>query len=132
VTASFLNMPMARAAAESLMGSTCVVHAKSDEQVTDPVTGRVTNTPGAVVYSGACRVRPMGTQARTTEAGGAEMFDFDYLVSVPFSATGIAEGMSVTVTASPDPTLVGVNLEIQKVDRGEHITARRLSCNEVT
>jgi hypothetical protein len=60
------------------------------------------------------------------------MFDFDYLVSVPFSVTGIAEGMSVTVTASPDPALVGVNLEIQKVDRGEHITARRLSCNEVT
>jgi hypothetical protein len=44
---------------------------------------------------------------------------------------GVQEGHRVTVTSSPDPALVGVVLEVHKVDRGENITARRLSCNEV-
>jgi hypothetical protein len=64
--------------------------------------------------------------------GGAQVFAFDYLVSVPFAVTDVQEGHRVTVTASPDPALVGVTVEVQKVDRGEHITARRLSCNEVS
>jgi hypothetical protein len=52
----------------------------------------VTPTPGALVYSGPCRVRPAGREAQTTQAGGAEVFTFDYLITVPFSVTGVAEG----------------------------------------
>jgi hypothetical protein len=122
---------MGRALAESLMTSACTIREKSPGLTTDPATGAVTPTLGAMVYTGPCRVRPAGREAQTTQAGGAETFTFDYLITVPFAVTGVAEGHRLTVTASPDPALVGVEVEVQKVDRGEHITARRLSCNEV-
>jgi hypothetical protein len=125
-------MAMARAAAESLMFSTCTIRAAGSTPVTDPETGEVTFPAGATVYSGPCRVRPVTSRGGgTTEAGGAELFTFDYLVSVPFSVTDVTEGHRLAITASPDPALVGVEVEVQKVDRGEHITARRLSCSEV-
>jgi hypothetical protein len=44
----------------------------------------------------------------------------------------VVEKMLLTVTGSPDAALVGITVEIQKVDRGDHITSRRLACNEVT
>jgi hypothetical protein len=122
---------MARAAAESLMSSTCTIRQRGTGPVTNPTTGAVTFPAGATVYSGRCRVRPSGTQGSTAEAGGAELFVFDYLISVPFAVTGVAEGHRVTIDASPDPALVGAEVEVQKVDRGEHITARRLACSEV-
>ena len=121
-----------RRIAESLMTSTCTIREKSaGEPVTDPNSGAVTYPEGDVVYSGRCRVRPEGRQAQTAEAGGAELFTFDYLVSVPFSVTGVIEGMPCKIDTSSDPDLIGVTVEVRKVDRGEHITARRLSCSEV-
>jgi hypothetical protein len=50
VTAA-LDLVTARARAESLFTSTCTVRAKSTGQTTDPDDRRVTDTPGAVVYS---------------------------------------------------------------------------------
>lgn len=97
----------------------------------DPETGVVISTPGAVVYSGKCRIKPGGTTSQTTEAGGAEMFTFDFAVSLPFSVTAVRERMLLTMDASPDPAAVGLELEVQQMARGEHITARRLLCNEV-
>lgn len=128
-----IDLGSARARAESLMSSTCSVAPPGAVPVTDPVTGDVTFPAGIAVYTGPCRVRPVTSRGGgTIDVGGAEMFSFDYLVSLPFTATGPKEGHRLTVTASADPSLVGVVMEVQKVDRGEHITARRLSCNEVT
>jgi hypothetical protein len=59
------------------------------------------------------------------------VFAFDYLVSVPFAATAVREKQRLTVDTSADAALVGVTVEIQKVDRGDHISARRLACTEV-
>lgn len=127
-----LDLTTARARAESLMTSTCTVRAKgSGDPVTDPTTGAVTYPAGNTWYSGPCRVRPAGHEARVGEAGAAEVFAFDYVISVPFSATTIMEGGLVTVDSSPDAALVNVVVEIQKVDRGENITARRLYCEDV-
>jgi hypothetical protein len=67
----------------------------------------------------------------TLEVGGAEVFTFDYLVSGSVLGDRRAGGPPRDGRLSPDPALVGVDVEVQKVDRGEHITARRLSCNEV-
>jgi len=131
VTAA-LDLVTARSRAQSLMTSACTIRAKSSGSTTDPATGAVIPIPGALVYAGPCRVRPAGREARETQAGGAEVFAFDYLITVPFSVTTVAEGHRLTVTSSPDPALVGVEVEVQKVDRGEHITARRLSCSEVS
>lgn len=116
------------------MTSTCTIRERADGTVTDPETGEVATVVGAVVYSGPCRVRPTnvaGAQATVIDVGGGEAFRFGYLVTVPFSVVGVREGHRLTVDSSPDPDLVGRDLEVQGVDRGEHITARRLSCEEV-
>ena len=128
-------LPELRAQAESAMTSTCTIRKRSTEYTTDADTGEVTPVPGAVVYSGECRVRPAGGQGGTVDVGGAELFTFDHLVSLPFDADGSAnvrEGMPCHIDTSPDPALVGVEVEVSKVDRGDHITARRLFCSEVS
>lgn len=121
-----------RAFAEALMTSTCTLRQPDGEWVTDPATGEASQTAGATVYSGKCRVRPAGRESQPTDAGGAEVFTFDYVVSIPFAVAGAREGQIVTVDSSPDAALVGTVVQVQKVDRGDHITARRLSCNEVS
>lgn len=120
----------ARALAESLMTSTCTAFTPG-ENLTDPQTGEVTQVQD-VAWFGPCRVRPNGaTQASAGTAGGAEVFTFDYIVSIPFAVDAVHEGQRLTITASPDPALVGLTLEIQMVARGDAITARRLACTEV-
>lgn len=116
------------------MSSTCTIRDRGGEDVTDPETGEVTAGVGATVYSGACRVRPAsgpGGDSSTPDAGGQRLFSFDYLVSVPFSVTGVLEGHRLTIDTSPDASLAGVEVQVEHVDRGEHITARRLQCREV-
>lgn len=98
------------------------------EPVTDPSTGEVTR-PGTVVWSGPCRIRPAAY--RTIEIGGAERFAYDYLVSIPYEVTTVLEHHRGTVTYCPDLALAGVTLQVEKVDRGPTITARRLMCTVV-
>lgn len=114
------------------MSATCRINAKGDGgNTTNPETGEVATPAGTLVYEGKCRVRPAGTQSQDVDTGGSELAQFDYVVSVPFAVTGVLEGHRVTVTASPDPALVGTLVEVRKVDRGDHISARRLFCEEV-
>ena len=102
----------------------------SGEDVTDPSTGEVTRGQ-TVIWSGPCRIRPAATQASETEAGGAELFTYDYLVSIPWAVTEVLEHMRGTVTDCPDLALAGVTMEVQRVARGSTITARRLACTVV-
>lgn len=113
------------------MSSECTVFAPG-EPVTDPQTGEVTDTQG-VVWAGPCRVRPAGggSTGGAMEASGAEVFTYDYLVSIPRAVVAVLAGHRVTVTASPDAALAGVTMEVQRVDRGDAITARRLYCRDV-
>lgn len=130
-----LDLFAARARAETLMTSTCTVRQRgAGEPTTDPETGEVTYAAGDVVYSGKCRIKPGGSRSRTVEAGGAELFTYDFEVSLPFAAEGAAdvhEGMPLTIDTSPDPAAAGLTLEVQLVARGDQISARRLACNEV-
>jgi hypothetical protein len=121
-----------RARAKTLLGSTCTVFT-SGEPTTDPNTGQVTRAK-AVVYTGPCKVRPAltGLTALSDDIGGGETFRFDYRVSLPFEEDGVIEGMRLTVTSCPDPSMVGLTLEVQRIDRGDFLTARRLICNKVS
>lgn len=112
------------------MTSTCTVFAAGTE-VTDPVTGEVTRT-AVTIWAGPCRVRPSARQGVDVSVGGAELRAFDFLVSIPFSVTDVITKHRLTITASPDESLIGRTLEVQDVAAGDHLTARRLSCNEVT
>jgi len=111
------------------MTSACTIFT-SGEQITDPQTGEVT-TGQDVIWTGRCRVRPMDRSAATPDVAGVPIVTFDYLVSIPFDAYTVLEGHRLTITDSPDPALAGVTLEVQKVDRGDHLSARRLACREV-
>jgi len=125
---------MGRRFAESQMTSVCTIREPSTVTEMDQQTGAVNPVPGPVIYSGPCRIRPAsgpGGASTARDVGGAEAFTFDYLISVPFSATAVRERHRVTIDSSPDPSLVGINVEVQHVDRGESITARRLQCREV-
>ena len=124
-----LDLVTARARAESLMTSTCTVFT-AGEEVTDPITGEVTRT-NTTIWFGSCRIRPAETVGSDVSVGGAELRTFDYLVSVPFSVTNVLKSHRLTITASPDASLVGRTLEVQDVHAGDHITARRLLCTEV-
>lgn len=118
-----------RAMARSLMTSTCTVF-ESGEPITDPTTGEVTDSH-ETIWFGPCRIKPGSTQASVAENMGLEVYDYDYLITIPFEVTDVIEGHRLTVTDSPDPALVGITVEIRKIDRGDTITARRLACRDV-
>lgn len=127
-----IDVGTARARAESLMSSTCTIRKNDGSQTTDPSTGEVTPGAGTVVYSGKCRIKPGSTQSQSQSRGGAETFEFAFIVSVPFGATGIRAGHLVAIDGSPDPDAVGLLLEVQPTRfAGDNITARRFGCNEV-
>lgn len=119
-----------RAHAERLMTDTCVI-----TRVTGTaIAGNGDTTPTtADVYTGPCRVRPRQTQDRMVEQGGAEVGVGDLVVSLPITAIGVAPGDVVTITASTyDETLVNRSMTVLGVLHGSQVTARRLSCQEVS
>lgn len=125
-----MDMATARSRAESLMTSQMTFFT-SGEAVTDPNTGEVSRSQD-VVWFGKVRIRPAtATQSREVDVGGAELFAYDYVVAAPFEATDLIEHLRGTVTESPDPALVGITMEVQRVARGDNITARRLACTVV-
>lgn len=120
-----------RAAAERRMVDACVITRGTSGKVYDAGTDTYTATPGATVYSGACRVKPRDNVDRQVEAGGETVTIWPYVVSVPMTATGIALDDTVTVTAAGlDPELVGLVLRVRAVPVGSLLTARRLGCEE--
>lgn len=121
---------VARSFAESLMSSACTVFT-AGEEVTDPITGEVTRT-NETVWFGPCRVRPADRQGADVSVGGAELRSYDFQVSIPFAVSTVLNSHRLTITESPDASLVGRTLEVQDVHAGDHITARRLLCVEVT
>lgn len=118
---------LGRAFAESIMSATCEVRALGAGTTTDPNTGEIITPNGALIYAGKCHVQAGGGSAAQVEGG--EVFTYDFLVSLPAAVSGVSGGQLVTVTSSPDPDLVGRVMEVQRVDRGDFRTARRLQCN---
>ncbi|WP_329177811.1 DUF6093 family protein [Streptomyces sp. NBC_01477] len=89
-------------------------------------------TPVTVLYDGICRVKPAGTAAVIPSVTAAAE-TWQYKVSIPYSAgAGVRSGDRLTVTASQDPTLADLRLQVRNIDRGTHITARRIWCTEVS
>lgn len=119
-----------RAFLEGEMTSTCTVREKPT-QTTDPSTGKVTNTPGATVYSGKCRIRPAQTWGRVAVLAGAQITPDTFLVDVPITVTGVRRGHETTIDSCPDPDLVGRTFYVRFTpDAGDGVSARRLLCEE--
>lgn len=119
-----------RVRAESLMTDACTIARPTTAPVTDPVSGAVTY-PETTIYTGRCRARPAGG-GHQVEAGEDITQVFGLRVSVPISVTGVRADDVVTVTASADGSLVGKRLRVREIERGSHITARRLRCEETS
>lgn len=84
-----------------------------------------------VVYDGRCRVKPAST-AVTTPSVNATAQTWQYKVSIPVGPEPLRSGLRVTITASRDPSLVGMRLSLRNFDRGTDVTARRMWCTEVS
>lgn len=114
------------------MSSTCTIaRPNQGEPTTDPATGAVT-FPSTVVWSGPCRVRQPGMWGRTGEAGGEQIAPTTFRLSIPFAVSDVRRDDTVTITASPDPALIGRTFVVRFIpDMGATITARRLLCDEV-
>lgn len=115
------------------MQDTCTItRGGSGEPVFNAATKLHTDPATTALYTGKCRVRPPTTQANSVEAGDAQVGLQRYTVSVPMSVTGVRRDDVVTVTASQDADLVTRRLRVVQVAAGTQVTARRLTCEEVT
>lgn len=121
-----------RRAAEALMVDACVIRAPATFGPMDPDTGERPETPGAVAYSGKCKVQTYEAHESTPESG-----DHVYSVqraSLHIPATvDIPVGHLATITASVlDPNLVGRVFRVSAVLHKSMATANRLQVDEVT
>lgn len=121
-----------RRRAEELMADTCQIFVLGDP-VLDPVTGDNTR-PETLTYAGKCRARPVLStgDGRSVDVGRASETLLKHLVSIPHIADDVAANQHVRITASADPSLIGLELVVRGIARGTHITARRLVCEEVS
>lgn len=121
-----------RRAAERMMADTCVVRAPSTFGPLDDDTGLRVETPGAVVYSGPCKVQTFEAHESATDSG-------DHLYSVQRSSLHLPAAAEVgvdciaTITASAlDPNLVGRRFRIGAFLHKTYATANRAQVDEVT
>jgi hypothetical protein len=122
---------MARRVAESLMTSS-VRYFTLGEPVTDPENGAVTR-PEMDTARCVGRVRPATMRDFPAQSVGEEVFASNYVVAVPFGQTPVpAVKQHIVIEASPDPALVGVELQIRQVTLGDNVSARRLLCYKVS
>lgn len=117
--------------AESLMLDTCTI-SRAGAETFDDATGTYSDTE-STVYSGKCRLKPSVLSAdRVAQAAERQIALWPFSVSLPVDVTDVELDDVVTVTASQDPSLVGVRLRIRSVARGTYLTARRVDCEEVS
>lgn len=115
-------------AALSLMVDRCMI-AADVPPVYDPATDAYVTPPGAVRYTGPCRVKPRDNADRVVAAGEQTVSLWPYTVSVPLRARGVTVDDLLTVTsAGLDAGLVGLVLRVRDVPKGSLMTARRLGC----
>lgn len=121
-----------RRKAESLMLDACAIRLPDTEGDLDPDTGTRPVVPGAVLYSGKCKIQTYEAHEQTPKSGEHTYTVQRYYVHIP-ATVQIPVDARVTVTASVlDENLVG---RVYRVAGGLHksmATANRLIVDEVT
>ncbi|KUM31575.1 hypothetical protein AQ436_00085 [Arthrobacter sp. EpRS66] len=124
-------LPEFQAAAESLMIDSCEVERSTGVQVTDPVTGVVTDE-WLQVYSGRCKVQSRTAVAAEPVAGGHRFTLEQLAVHFPMGVK-LRLDDRVTITASAlDSSLVGLQFRLTELPRGSIRTANRWEVELVT
>jgi hypothetical protein len=120
-----------RRAAMRTMLDTATVRAVAGV-ATDPLTGAVTPTYSAALYTGRCKVQSSGLQAATSEAAGHMFTVQDYRVDFPVGSFVPVIGLVVTIdVATLDPNLVGRVFRVTSLLHKSQATAYRLGVEQV-
>lgn len=117
-----------RSTVEDGLVDSCVISEKPSETF-DPNTGAYTTTPGAQVYSGACRFGSVDSQDRVVEVGGNAVSLRTYKLHLPWDATGI-EVSQVVVGTSGDPHLDGSEFRVVDVKGTSDVVGRSVMIEE--
>jgi hypothetical protein len=121
-----------RRRAESLMVDTCVVRERSTFGPMDDDTGQSTETVGAVVYEGRCKIQTYEAHESTPAAGQHVWSVQRYSIHLP-ATVEVSVDCMVTVTASVlDEHLVGRRYRVAAFLHKSMATANRLAVDEVT
>jgi hypothetical protein len=128
--------------AESRMRDTCTVTMPSlGPGSVDPGTGLETDTPGALVYSGRCRLRMAGKVATsgtsTAAVAGDQVVTSTPMLHVPVSAPRLPVGAIVKITGVPADDPAGhlrlwLRLRVVGLVIGTDMTAQRVTVEAVT
>jgi hypothetical protein len=115
-------------AANQLHTAECEIRAQDQLGVFNPTTGAYDVTPGALRYSGSCRVQRV-LREKIEGLASQDLPSMGYLVSVDKSVDSVLVRDIVTVTACvEDPSLVGQELPVAAVVRGSMRSVRDLFC----
>lgn len=96
----------------------------------DPATGPTTDSAGATLYSGPCRVQELTGSDHPTDVAGQPVADYPYLVAISSTAADIPPMARLTVDACPnDPRLVGKVLTVRVSRYASLRIERHLSCS---
>lgn len=101
-----------RATVTSTLTDSCTIAAA---KATSFSAGDYTTTPGAQVYSGACRFGALDTDDRVVEAGGEAVSLRTYRLHLPWDTTGIEPNQIVSATTSNDPHIEGARFRVLDV-----------------
>lgn len=128
-----LTGPLDTAAAYSarLHAATCTItRPGAGDPVFDSNTGTYTNPPPTTVYTGACLFTPDGGD-RVQQFGEGPVVTRTYTVGIEDTSIEFRVEDTVTIDTARDPQAVGMELVVLDVPKSEHVTVRRLSCEEV-
>lgn len=121
-----------RAAAEKLMVDACLIRQPSTFGDLDPDTGLRTETPGAVAYTGKCKVQTYEAHESTPESGAHQYTVQRLSLHVPATVEVDVDYIATITASALDPNLVGKRYRVAGFLHKSFATANRLQVEEVT
>ena len=124
------DLALARQTQERIMFSTVEVYAYAEGW--DVVDGVDVPRRGPLVYSGKARLQRSGLGDARSTAGAIPVSESAYVGAVPWTVD-LAAGMTLTVTASNDPNVIGLWFRVASVEfNALALTCRRFGAELVT
>lgn len=122
-----------RRQAEALMLDACTIRPITGHSAPDPITGAVTSTLGAAVYTGKCKIQTQRPFPSTPDAGEHLWIVGPLYLHLPIvGSEAVKTGHEVLITSSVDPANVGRVFRVKSGDRKTYGTAYRPLIEEVT
>ncbi len=121
-----------RRLAERDMVDACTLRAPDVQGVLNETTNEYETTPGALRYSGRCKVQTTDTIGRDQTAGERLTTATRFEVHLPMTAAAAAVDDVITVTSSlTDPQLAGRRFRVASLVHKSFMTARRIAVEEL-